>query len=189
MKETHERILKAAVDLFSTSGYAATTTKDIASKANISEVTLFRHFDSKRNLFKEALHRYLDMDMLMNFCKNEISYNLHEDLSKLASYLFIFYKENSPLIKMMVKDGRDFSRKEMCKMTPEMPLKKYLKDYFIKMHKNGEITDDPIMCMRFYMSNIMGYLMRKFVMLNDKNNNDYYNWMVEKTIAAISKQH
>ena len=51
-----ERILEAALDLFSQKGFHATTTRKIAQEADVNEVTLFRHFSSKMDLFQEILN-------------------------------------------------------------------------------------------------------------------------------------
>lgn len=50
MKNTEQRILDAASNLFTTKGFLATTTKEIAENANVSEMTLFRKFSTKQNL-------------------------------------------------------------------------------------------------------------------------------------------
>lgn len=44
---TKERILDAACDLFVSSGYTATGTREIAARAGVNESTLFRHFQNK----------------------------------------------------------------------------------------------------------------------------------------------
>lgn len=48
-------IIAAARELFAERGYARTTTRDIAARANSSEVLLFRYFQNKANLFREAV--------------------------------------------------------------------------------------------------------------------------------------
>jgi AcrR family transcriptional regulator len=48
---TASRIVEAAVQLFSRQGFAASSTHEIARLAGVSEVTVFRHFPRKRDLF------------------------------------------------------------------------------------------------------------------------------------------
>lgn len=53
---TREKILKAALKLFSQKGYLGATTKEVAQGAGIAEVTLFRHFPSKQLLLEELMY-------------------------------------------------------------------------------------------------------------------------------------
>lgn len=50
------RITRAAVALFSRQGYHGTSTREIARLADVSEVTVFRHFEHKEDVFISALH-------------------------------------------------------------------------------------------------------------------------------------
>jgi AcrR family transcriptional regulator len=49
------RLLKAAHELFTEMGYRATTTKEIAVRADVAELTLFRHFGSKVEVFEASI--------------------------------------------------------------------------------------------------------------------------------------
>lgn len=48
---TRERILDSALELFGSKGFAGTTTKEIAARARVNEVTVFRTFGSKQGLY------------------------------------------------------------------------------------------------------------------------------------------
>lgn len=54
-EKTRARILAAAFDSFSEQGYAKTGTREIANKAGVSSSLIGRYFESKANLFEEAL--------------------------------------------------------------------------------------------------------------------------------------
>jgi AcrR family transcriptional regulator len=57
-----ERLVVAAVDLFTEQGYDATTVTQIAERAGVTKSTFFRHFPDKRELLvagQEALSRLL----------------------------------------------------------------------------------------------------------------------------------
>ncbi|MDY9923178.1 TetR/AcrR family transcriptional regulator [Methanobacterium sp.] len=49
--KTEQKILDAALKLFSEKGYAGATTKIIAAKAGFTEMTLYTKFKTKQNLF------------------------------------------------------------------------------------------------------------------------------------------
>jgi AcrR family transcriptional regulator len=51
---TRARLVRAALELFTTDGYRGTTTLDIAAKAGTAEATIYRHFTGKEALFNEA---------------------------------------------------------------------------------------------------------------------------------------
>jgi AcrR family transcriptional regulator len=50
-----EKITQAAAQLFARQGYHGTSTREIARLADVSENTLFRHFENKEDLFWSAL--------------------------------------------------------------------------------------------------------------------------------------
>jgi AcrR family transcriptional regulator len=54
-----ERILSAATDLFAQFGYNGVSTRDIASAAQVNEVTIFRHYSRKYDLYVAVLESEL----------------------------------------------------------------------------------------------------------------------------------
>ncbi|MFF4775758.1 TetR/AcrR family transcriptional regulator [Microtetraspora fusca] len=55
--ERREQILDAATRAFARSGYAATGLDDIAAEAELTRAMLYRHFDSKADLYRAVLDR------------------------------------------------------------------------------------------------------------------------------------
>jgi AcrR family transcriptional regulator len=55
--ERREQLLAAATQAFAHGGFAATSLDDIAAAAGISRVLLYRHFDSKTDLYRAVLDR------------------------------------------------------------------------------------------------------------------------------------
>jgi AcrR family transcriptional regulator len=51
---TRDRLLEAARELFTTTGYHATTTPILARRAGVAEGTIYRHFPSKQALLNAA---------------------------------------------------------------------------------------------------------------------------------------
>jgi AcrR family transcriptional regulator len=55
--ERREQLLAAATQAFARAGFAATSLDDIAEAAGISRVLLYRHFESKTDLYRAVLDR------------------------------------------------------------------------------------------------------------------------------------
>jgi AcrR family transcriptional regulator len=58
--ERREQILAAATRAFARAGFAATSLDDVAAEAGISRDNLYRHFESKADLYRAVLRRAQD---------------------------------------------------------------------------------------------------------------------------------
>ncbi len=54
--DARARIIQSATALFARQGFHGTSTREIARLADVSEVTVFRYFDHKDDIFWSALH-------------------------------------------------------------------------------------------------------------------------------------
>lgn len=187
-KDTRNKIMDAAKQLFSVNGYAAVTTKEIAKQANISEVTIFRYFDNKRNLFnvivKEHMHNY----DIVSFIKNDVTYDIRYDLTFIAEKIVDGYRKNSALIKMMIKDAilnSDVHKSTQNKKNSDLAA---VLEYFKILKEKKLIKDDAKKLMIFFISNINGFALRNYILKNNKDENkedEYFNWLINKVIDTI----
>jgi AcrR family transcriptional regulator len=60
---TRERLLRAARELIEEGGYSAASVVAIASRAGVAAGTLYRHFDSKEELFVEVFRSVCDREV------------------------------------------------------------------------------------------------------------------------------
>ncbi|MBS4022884.1 MAG: TetR/AcrR family transcriptional regulator [Dethiobacter sp.] len=100
--ETQQTILAAAKKLFITNGYKGTTTIQIAREAGISEMTLFRHFPSKEDIFLGVIHPLVSfMDCL--------DIHEHSDMRKTVRDLLEnrlrFLLEERELVRLVVMES------------------------------------------------------------------------------------
>lgn len=58
--KTSQKILDIALELFARDGYKATTTASIAKKADFNELTVFRKFKTKQNLFDMVIQQGIE---------------------------------------------------------------------------------------------------------------------------------
>ncbi len=98
---TKEKILKTAIKLFSQKGYLGATTKEIAKEAGIAEVTLFRYFPSKENLFEETLSVYSFLPVLKGLLPKLTSRPFEEALKIIALEYLNTLESKKYLIKIM----------------------------------------------------------------------------------------
>jgi len=58
--ERRDAILRGAAEAFARTGYAATSMEDIAAASGITKLIVYRHFDSKEELYRAVLQRVFD---------------------------------------------------------------------------------------------------------------------------------
>ena len=79
-EDTRKRILESALDLFSSQGYRSTTTKEIAERSGLNELTLFRYFRTKENLLENVIDHGYDLEGLKGSIHLELTGDVEEDL-------------------------------------------------------------------------------------------------------------
>ena len=58
-KDTKERILRTALEMFSQNGYAGTNIRELAAALNMGKSSLYRHFESKEEIWNTLLDRMI----------------------------------------------------------------------------------------------------------------------------------
>ena len=72
-EETHNRILSAATELFSKSGYDATGVAEICQAAGVSKGAFYHHFPTKQAVFMELLNSYMNsIETGFNLMRQEV---------------------------------------------------------------------------------------------------------------------
>lgn len=99
--DTKQKIIKAAFKLFSQKGYLGATTKEIAKLANVAEVTLFRYFKTKEQLFIEVLQRESFLPTLKDLIPKLENIEYKEALKTVAQYYLNLLKKKRELIRIM----------------------------------------------------------------------------------------
>jgi len=100
-KDTKEKILDASLSLFSKKGYLGATTKEIAKKAGVAELTLFRHFSSKEKLFEEAIKRRSFLPTLKGLLPELKELSYADALIEIANRYLERLSERRDLIRIM----------------------------------------------------------------------------------------
>ncbi|GAB3758982.1 TetR/AcrR family transcriptional regulator [Microlunatus parietis] len=70
-ERTRQLLQSAALDLFLDKGFDATTTREIAERAGVTEMTLFRHFPTKESLVLDDPYDPVIADAIRNRPRSE----------------------------------------------------------------------------------------------------------------------
>lgn len=139
--ETQNRIINATMELVMERGYTGTTTKDIASRAEVNECTIFRKFKGKKEIVLSAMTL---PKWHPDLRKEDFAWT--GDLeSDLISFSKTYMKKVTP---QMVKVSIGLRTPELFPDTadgilkvPEV-FKEVLMEYFREMYDKGKLNND-----------------------------------------------
>lgn len=108
---TEERILDSAVILFSRKGYKNTSIKEIARKAQVNSLTVFRYFHDKDTLFFRAVERMKRHTFSPGPLDQKLTYrDVTADLMAIAcAYVDEIYA-SLPLIRVYIGESPNFDQ-------------------------------------------------------------------------------
>lgn len=157
---TSDRIINASILLFSQKGYDAVTTKEIARKAGVCEMTLFRHFENKRNLFEKAFENYVFIPKFKTLFESQLSGELEADLLKISCCYQDTLAKNQQLILMQFKNNELTSEVEAPLSKFPNELKKLLMKYLVDMRNKGFVKENPeVLAINFLAFNFGIFMM------------------------------
>ena len=105
---TRERLLDAAADTFAKDGIRGATTREIARKARVNEVTLFRHFKSKEQLLRAVLQRGLASEVAIMDQHSSWKENLRESMEKYARHYYSHLEKKKGMARAFLADDLEF---------------------------------------------------------------------------------
>ncbi len=145
IETTEDKIIQAAIEIFSQKGYNGTTTKEIAGKAGIAEGTIFRYFPKKQDLLHGILIKAIEV-MAPKIIGRGIAeiFKEHSDRSD-REVLITFMKnrleiiqQHFAIIKVVLNEAQyhpDIQALYIHKVLP--PIKEIIDNFFIEGIKKG----------------------------------------------------
>jgi len=156
-KKARQRILEAAAESFQTLGYARTTTQAIADKANVAEVTLFRHFGDKQTLFETVIQQ-IGGGFGFEFIEAQLSGELETDLTLISQHALHFFIAQQDAIRMLMFESIHFPEMKTALAQNPHQMIELLERYFQKQVNAGNVqVNDPQVTAQSFMSMIFGY--------------------------------
>lgn len=141
---TADKILHAALELMAEKGYSLVTTKEIAQLAGVSEMTLFRHFGTKKALFEKVVSRFTYGEHMSKLFDDRLTYDLPTDLTMISETYHHIMHKNKELILLSFKEGEKLEELDEFFQRNPIILKSLLMDYFKEMQRLGKMREvDP----------------------------------------------
>jgi len=144
-EDTKKRLLQATLELISTRGYQGATTREIAKRAGVSELTLFRKFGNKENLFEEMIKRYTFLPRLKDMVQTIEDLNPEEALCAIGIRFIETLKERKDFVRVVMSEINTFpehAREAYGKVIQEMG--KTLEGYLKNLDKRGLLRTVPL---------------------------------------------
>ncbi|MCK5388124.1 MAG: TetR/AcrR family transcriptional regulator [Candidatus Izimaplasma sp.] len=104
MKDKTNQIIKASISVFAKKGYLATTTKEIALKANVAEVTLYRKFGTKHNLFEFSV-KSITEDRFSSVLDFKEGISTSDFLKQLLDNRLLVVSKNIKIVRMLISES------------------------------------------------------------------------------------
>lgn len=102
---TRDKIIKAAKEVFSSKGYTGATTKEISKVAGVAEVTIFRHFETKGNLFNETIYKYL-VNNVLDFKKSNSDVDTKQIITNFTEERINTLRNNKDLFMCTIYEAQ-----------------------------------------------------------------------------------
>lgn len=139
--DTQEKILQATIELIKEKGFKGATTREIARRAGVNEVTLFRHFQNKNGLVKAAFEKLSYVPSLSKALKEKVEWDLEKDLLMFSKIYQRLLSENRDLILISLKEANLFPELQQQIANIPLQIKEYLIEYFKAMNVKGVVIE------------------------------------------------
>src|ERR1700730_8550553 len=103
---TRQRLLDAATETLNRVGIQGATTREIARRAGVNEVTLFRHFKSKEQLLRAVLLRGLASEVAIMDQHSSWKENLRDSMEKYARHYYSHMEKKKGIARAFLAEGQ-----------------------------------------------------------------------------------
>jgi AcrR family transcriptional regulator len=161
--DIRQQILKTAIRLFAQKGFRGTTTREIALAAGVNEVTIFRHFASKQDLYSAILEVKSTEAGLTSWLVDLAEFERRRDDEGLflfaASNILAHYRRDADFLSLKMYsslEGHELSQKyremQIC------PLFRFLRNYVVTRQREGAFNEcDPDIAVQAFLGSVYNH--------------------------------
>lgn len=141
LKSSRDRVLVAATAVFAARGYRGASTKRIADRAGVNQATLFRIFNSKRELYLKVLESKLGADLpSWLLCSLEASPDHERVFCEITERLEILF--DPTFIRLLLAGGLEQPQQlKKCLRPRLLTFYSVLGEYIQQRIHSGDLRD------------------------------------------------
>jgi AcrR family transcriptional regulator len=136
--ETRQRILRAAAQVFAEAGYARATTRALAAAAGVNEVTLFRHFGNKQNLFAAVIEQFGGPAVTVAL-EAQLTGDYRRDLLTVGTRLLQLLLERKDALRLMLCEATHFPEVQEVMVQNPRKIRLMLTEYLRQQVDRGQV--------------------------------------------------
>jgi AcrR family transcriptional regulator len=138
---TRQRLLRAALELYTTVGFRATTTPAIAARAGVAEGTIYRHFSGKEHLLNEVFRgaQHWGTTIVKEVPTDE---GVAGRLRRIARELIETAARDAPQTRMLLR-RRDEQHLDEQSRESEREFRDALHTVVVDGRNNGQVRQGP----------------------------------------------
>lgn len=158
MDETSQKIIDAAMSLVRDKGYVATTTKDIAREAGVNECTLFRKFQSKKDIVLSGMEQERWRGNLTPEAFRNIQWELAPDLEMFMTEYMNRITPDFVRLSIGLRAPQLYEEAAPLVMKVPQAFLSTLTEYFQEMERRGKLPHMDFECLALTIfSSTFGY--------------------------------
>ncbi len=153
-----EQILSEATVLFTAHGYDGTSIRLIAKSCSITEAAIYRHFESKENLYESVIaHKARQHDIRARLANNMDHGSIEDLLAFIAGHILSLAEKDPQLMQLMFRNSFQTGPvAHMLFQEVRLPYIEFLTRELEERKKLGEVTDvDAFTSSRCFVGMVM----------------------------------
>ena len=165
-QDTRERLLQATLELISEKGYHGASTREIAQRAGVSELTLFRHFGKKEILFEEMFKAHIFLPRLKHLLPTLVDLPVEEAFRTVGIRFLETLKERKSLVRIILCEMNTYPEK--VRLVHSQAIREtatVLMSYLESLKEKGVLRDVPLEAAAFmYLRTLFSHFMNEEIL-------------------------
>ncbi|HLQ77900.1 MAG TPA: TetR/AcrR family transcriptional regulator [Terriglobia bacterium] len=180
-------IIKAAIEVFAKNGFRGTTTRDLAAHAEVNEAIIFRHFNTKQELYRAILEQKVSqgMDSRWEEARQLAESGDDQKFLELFGHQFLArHEEDSTFMRLLIfsaLEGHELSEMFLRSLAGRDPLGAYMQR---RMDAGAFRKMDPHLAARAFLGMFVAYIQMQEI-FGQKNVKTFDRNEVVQTFVSI----